>query len=921
MTLAQNSPTTAIHSPNPVRNSKPKYRREIFITMLRAANMAHEYRFAREAGLVWLAAFPGDLLVNLLYAQALLGEGRPRQALPVLHGIIQTDPEFLEANQALLKAEQQLSARTLPNTLAMVLVLGGQGLQQDTVVAWGRQLWFTRQALAQGELEQAHQLIAQVLAADPPIPLVGVTHLQILEADENTSTQAKSNLASFYQERWPGCLQFGLTLAQCLMEEGATEKAVAYLHQAAARDVGGQVAARLWGKDHPYQSIWPQELNVPLDLPVPANVAAILGWNRLPQGLPQTAYYANPEDQALPLVEAESEDGVATNGTEGKASPQSGVLPGEPNGVPLGDVIEPDIDEFFDDLGEPKEVLEDVQSELERLAHRLNRPAIARADGRFPVYVILTIQSALKSHYGDQGAAEVLSEMGLLADTIRQQTKRRSSPHLDVFSYWGARVFCPDEAERSSQLGIKPARPGDAWGIKLALADLDKALSRNGERIGAVLIVGGPEIVPFHKLPNPVEDDDKEVLSDNPYATHDDNYFFPEWPVGRIVGGAAGDPTLLLQSLRSIQKHRASQVTAEGRFLRLWNWLRGWFKPQFAGLHPSFGFTASVWRHAALDVFRTIGDPADIWVSPPKRIGAIQDANLENQPLPLAQLGYFNLHGLKDAAEWYGQRDPIEVYKGPDYPVALQPQDIQGFSETDHAYQVVFSEACYGAHIQNKSIADSVALKFLAAGTQAFIGSTCMAYGSLTQPLSAGDLLAKSFWSYLRDGLSAGDAILRAKINLAREMQQRQGYLDGEDQKTLISFVLYGDPMTQPELRGRHAKALLRPTKPEALVKTVKEEADETPPGTSVPPEVLDYVRHVVTQYLPGMEDARMHYCQERTEGTQDGNPAKSHTTAHTGRKLVTLSKQVARSERIHNHYARLTLDARGNLVKLAISR
>jgi hypothetical protein len=33
------------------------------------------------------------------------------------------------------------------------------------------------------------------------------------------------------------------------------------------------------------------------------------------------------------------------------------------------------------------------------------------------------------------------------------------------------------------------------------------------------------------------------------------------------------------------------------------------------------------------------------------------------------------------------------------------------------------------------------------------------------------------------------------------------------------------------------------------------------------------------------------------------------------------LSKQVARSQHIHNHYARLTLDANGNLVKLAISR
>jgi tetratricopeptide (TPR) repeat protein len=913
MTLAPNYPTTTILRPDSGQANPPQYRREVFITMLRAAIMAHEYRFAREAGLVWLAAFPGDLLVNLLYAQALLGEGRSRQALPALHGLVQTDPEFLEANQALLKAEEQVEARTLPNTLASTLALGGPILQQQTVVAWGRQLWFARQALERGEIEQAHQLITQVLAADPPIPLAGVTHLQILEADKNTTAQAKQSLASFYQERWPGCLQFSLILAKCYMDNGEAEKAVAFLHQAAARDVGGQVAIRLWGPNHPYQSIWPQNLTIGLDLPVPANVAAILGWNRLPQGLIRSADSLTHENQALPLVDLER--------NPGKSPIQAEVLPGEPNGAATGTVIEPDIDEFFDSLEDPKEVLENVQTELERLANRLNRPAIARADGRFPVYVILTVQSALESQYGPQGSAEVLAEMDSLADIIRQQTRRRSAPHLDVFSYWGARVFCPDQAEQASQMGIKPARPGDAWEIKLALADLDKFLSRNGERIGAVLIVGGPEIVPFHKLPNPVEDDDKDVPSDNPYATHDENYFFPEWPVGRIPGGASKDPTLLLQSLRAIQKRRASQAVPENWILRLWRWLRHWFQPQVAGLYPSFGFTASVWRQASLNVFRHIGDPADIWVSPPQRVGAAQAEELENQPLPLAQLGYFNLHGLKDAAAWYGQRDPTDVSNGPDYPVALDPQDIHGFSETDRAYQVIFSEACYGAHIQGKTAADSVALKFLAAGAQAFVGSTSMAYGAITQPLTAGDLLAKSFWSYLRDGLSAGDALLRAKINLAREMHQRQGYLDGEDQKTLISFLLFGDPMAQPELRGRHAKALLRPIKPETLIKTIREETNSPDSGTPIPPEVLDYVRHVVAQYLPGMEDARLRYCQERTEGQANISGSKSQPVAQTGRNLVTLSKQVARSEHIHNHYARLTLDAHGNLVKLAISR
>ena len=40
------------------------------------------------------------------------------------------------------------------------------------------------------------------------------------------------------------------------------------------------------------------------------------------------------------------------------------------------------------------------------------------------------------------------------------------------------------------------------------------------------------------------------------------------------------------------------------------------------------------------------------------------------------KLGYFNLHGLADTEEWYGQRDPVNGSHGPDYPIALRTQDV-----------------------------------------------------------------------------------------------------------------------------------------------------------------------------------------------------------------------------------------------------
>ena len=91
---------------------------------------------------------------------------------------------------------------------------------------------------------------------------------------------------------------------------------------------------------------------------------------------------------------------------------------------------------------------------------------------------------------------------------------------------------------------------------------------------------------------------------------------------------------------------------------------------------------------------------------------------------------------------------------------------------------------------------DSLALKFLSLGTLGVVASTCISYGSITTPLIAADLLGQLFWREIKFGRTAGEALMQAKVDLVREMNRRQGYLDGEDQKTLISFILYGHTHT-----------------------------------------------------------------------------------------------------------------------------
>ncbi len=239
----------------------------------------------------------------------------------------------------------------------------------------------------------------------------------------------------------------------------------------------------------------------------------------------------------------------------------------------------------------------------------------------------------------------------------------------------------------------------------------------------------------------------------------------------------------------------------------------------------------------------------------------------------------------------------------------------------------VFTEACYGAYIENKTEDQSLALKFLASGSLAMVGSTCISYGSVSTPLIAADLLGYSFWKNLLEGRSAGEAFQQAKISLVDEMNKRQGYLDGEDQKTLISFVLYGDPLATMEDIGARPKSFVRPHEHPAVRMVCDHKSDELS-VEPVPEQYVSRVKQVVDQYLPGLNDAVWAVSRQqpvfdeeghRMPGSQMG--AKITAPRSPERTVVRLSKQVQGANYIHRHYARLTLDAKGKVVKMSMSR
>lgn len=955
--------------------AEPLLSRQRYLSLVQAGLAAGHFRFAREAVLDWLASYPGDLEAGLYYAQALAGEKRFPQAVVVLDGLCRADPEFLAAVESWLAVDGELArqsgaaqdasyrGRTGLSTPRLsgtqlstyLLALTGRESGGDIPSAWGSQLWQARQALQAGNLAQTEALVREALASDPPTALAAVVHLRYLEANPALTSETRRKFALRYSQRWPDCLAVMLYLADWSIDCGDEATGVALLHQAAARDAAGQVPARLWGWDHPYRQIWPTLLELRLRTPVPAEVAALVGWNRLADRLerskaaPATASLAdqvapvtakapatplppelNETVVAAPQVAAPSQTDQPANAFPKAAEDAVAALQGE---APLPEETdEQAVEQLQPEAEQPSdaytEELRLIKDDLERLAQRLNAPDLISLDGRQPVYVLFSVRSRLQAVYGEAGAAQIELEMQNLGRAVQAQLR------------WDYRLFFPDDPRDLAGLGMRLARPGDPWSLKLALADLDAALARRGQMIGAVLIVGGPDIVPFHRLPNPVDDPDAEVLSDNPYSTRDENYFVPEWPVGRLPGGVGSDPTLLLKVLRRIVAHHAVPQQGGPWYRRWLTGVSGWLKQRRLGRLPSFGYSAAIWKRAAAAVYQAIGDPEKLLLSPPLGLNSLPPAErkrlrlrkaVNSVPAPSGCLAYFNLHGVEDRAEWFGHRDPFTGDDGPDYPVALRPEDISLTEQAGNQVpQIVFSEACYGLHIADRTAAQAVCLRFLEAGSLAVIGSTGMAYGSIDAPLIAADFLGKAFWRHLLEGLPAGEALRQAKIALAGEMSRRQGYLDGEDQKTLISFVLYGDPLARPEGKAAPFRSVRRAVQPREEVKVVCDRSEGEPLPAS--PEVVARVKQVVAQYLPGMEDAEILVARERSVCLGKGHrcPASQLSRSPTaslaqpreaGRQLVTLSKQVVLDNGRHPQVARLTLDEGGQLIKLVVSR
>lgn len=349
--------------------------------------------------------------------------------------------------------------------------------------------------------------------------------------------------------------------------------------------------------------------------------------------------------------------------------------------------------------------------------------------------LILSGKDALRKQIGD------LSQIEKAVNTFIKLKK----DYETIFLYY----------DRASKFRVKKVKKNVTY-IRKYILDIEKKWGI----IDNLLLLGGDSIIPFFRLDNPCDDGDNKVLSDNPYASRDDDFLIPERVCARIPDNRSAD--FIIKQFKKFSNTD----------------------------RKSFGITAKIWKRASEDVYRQIGAPQDLRTSPPVTSDSFKESWLQKK-----RFLYFNLHGSKISANWYGQD------KG-DYPVALAPQNIC------NASGFVASEACYGAHILNKSHEDAISLRFLnEKEIYGFCGSTTIAYGPVAPPSSEADLLVKYFFEYVKQGLTVGESLMNAKVDFARKVLRRQGFLDDDDQKTLLQFVLYGDPTSRLNVRNRGGAA------------------------------------------------------------------------------------------------------------------
>ena len=284
-----------------------------------------------------------------------------------------------------------------------------------------------------------------------------------------------------------------------------------------------------------------------------------------------------------------------------------------------------------------------------------------------------------------------------------------------------------------------------------------------------LFILGSSDVIPSIIWENEASDSDADadVSSDLPYATLDTTSPFD----GQEYDF---DDTLRVGRLPNInfENYFANLKEGCGKIETI----------------STFAESAEVWVEETKYIYSHIKSGPNVHTSPKHTVETTKSIISSNGN---SNLFLFNLHGSNQTEYWYGQR-------GDSYPEAVAPNTFDVLSKP----YFLAVEACYGAAYEDRKVDESILLSSLSGKCISFLGSSRIAFGTSKAPGCCADVICGEYLKNLKNGMSAGDALEKARNELMKDS-------DAEVIKTLAEFSLYGDPSARMFGEPKTAKTSL----------------------------------------------------------------------------------------------------------------
>jgi hypothetical protein len=380
------------------------------------------------------------------------------------------------------------------------------------------------------------------------------------------------------------------------------------------------------------------------------------------------------------------------------------------------------------------------------------------------IKLIVTHKRQLSRKYSDSDLKKIKQALASLAQKDKSQGILTHIVHLD-------------DAADMAKYGLSAVTGAvTANKCKKAIDALFVALSPD-----YLVLLGAGDVIPFFEVPNPSfsdsdGDDDEQVLTDNPYASSRkfvknklSSYLIPDRVVGRIPDLPGDHPEV--------------------------DWLLDYLKwATSAKVQNSQAFVDDLivccdeWKTAGADCVAYLSRKTNrLMISPPVKTTA--PGALKNRYK--ARVHMIKCHGAQIDGHFYGQKGED------DYPPVIHSALLKGKTVEG---SVVGAMCCYGATTFDPNDPAAVTAGdlpipsiYLRQGAYGFYGSTTLAWVGFTD-MQCADWIVAGALRLVLSGASLGRGLLDSKQNFVKWIDQQGRTPDLAEEKTLLQFLLLGDP-------------------------------------------------------------------------------------------------------------------------------